>query len=57
MGKGEKAEAETAATYVQLDGLISWAQRQLGDLPAIRRKEKIRKLVEQILVKYFIRKV
>lgn len=55
MRKG--AEAGTEATYVQLDGLISWAQRQLGDLPAIRRKEKIRKLVEQIFVKYFIRKV
>lgn len=51
----EAREAGTGATYVQLDGLISWAQRRLG-LPAIgrKRKEKIGKLVEKIFDLYFI---
>lgn len=44
MGKGAKAVAGTEATYVQLDGLISWAQRQLGDLPAIRRRRGNKKI-------------
>lgn len=51
----EAREAGTGATYVQLDGLISWAQRRLG-LPAIgrKRKEKIGKLVDLLYILLYI---